>query len=276
MSQTFPTTSDTQAESLDVLRPPFDPNLKHPKELLGLADDLDVQLAPAAKFQETGSWASPRRSATLATSMAYSSVEYRLAPEYQAPAGLDDCYNGLVWVSKHASELGINPDQLLVYGCSGGGPLAAASVLLARQQQSPPIRAQMLVCPILDDRDNTVSAKQFEHGTVWCGKMNRQAWDLVIGRNMRGSHHVTELIAPARATNLKDLPPTFIDAGECEVFRDEAVAYASKLWEAGVSAELHIWQGGYHGFDQLQPESSIAQASKAAKKAWISRLFRNI
>lgn len=68
--------------------------------------------------------------------------------------------------------------------------------------------------------------------------------------------------APARATDLSGLPPTWIDVGAAELFRDEAVAYATKPWEHGVQAELHVWPGGWHAFDAAAPGSALGQATR--------------
>lgn len=110
-------------------------------------------------------------------------VEYRLAPEHPAPAALNDSYAGLAWIADHAIELGIDPAQIMILGGSGGGPIAAGCSLLARQNQHPTLNllAQMLLTPMLDDRGQTVSAKQFEHVGPWCGATNQMAWDCVLG-----------------------------------------------------------------------------------------------
>lgn len=208
------------------------------------------------------------------------SVEYRLAPEHPAPAALNDSYAGLVWVADHAAELGIDPAQIMILGGSGGGPIAAGCSLLARQNQHPTLNllAQMLLTPMLDDRGQTVSAKQFEHVGPWCGVTNQMAWDCVLEQDRPAQ--VDYMVAPARATDLTGLPPTFIDAGEAEVFRDEAVAYASLLWKCGVSTELHVWRGAFHGFEMPMPgapedsQAAVARASIAAKKLWIRRVFK--
>ncbi|KAJ5383585.1 Alpha/beta hydrolase fold-3 [Penicillium concentricum] len=199
-------------------------------------------------------------------------VEYRLAPEHPAPAALDDAYAGLIWTADNAAKLGIDPTKIMVLGGSGGAPIAAGCALLAHRNQSPKLRAQMLLTPMIDDRGETVSAKQYENVGPWCGATNLMAWDWVLG-SARGGPDVSELVAPARATDLTGLPPTFIDAGEAEVFRDEAVAYASKLWKFGVSAELHVWKGAFHGFDLMSGDSPVARSAVAAKISWIKRVF---
>lgn len=99
------------------------------------------------------------------------------------------------------------------------------------------------------------------------------AWDLVLGPK-RGGGDVSELVAPSRATDLRALPPTFIDAGACEVFRDKAIALASVMWKCGVSAELHVRPGAYHGFDMLSSQDApVAQASVQTKKSWLGRIL---
>ncbi|KAH7121487.1 Alpha/Beta hydrolase protein [Dactylonectria macrodidyma] len=200
------------------------------------------------------------------------SVEYRLAPEHRAPAALHDAYAGLVWTAENASHLGIDVSKIIVSGGSGGGPIAMGSAMLCRNNQKEYPCALMLQTPMLDDRDCTTSSKQFALDGPWCGITNRMAWDHVLGTE-RGGDAVSELVAPARATDLKGLPPTFIDAGTCEVFRDEAVAVASVLWKCGVSAELHIWPGAYHGFDMLSQEAPVSRASNNMKTSWLKRII---
>jgi acetyl esterase/lipase len=83
------------------------------------------------------------------------SVEYRLAPEHPHPTPVEDCYAGLVYLHEHAEELGVDPARIAVMGDSGGGGLAASLAILVRDRQGPPIARQILIYPMLDDR-NTV------------------------------------------------------------------------------------------------------------------------
>ncbi len=62
--------------------------------------------------------------------------------------------------------------------------------------------------------------------------------------------------APGRATDLSGLPPTLVDVGSADLFRDEDVAFASAIWAAGGDCELHVWLGGYHGFELITARSS--------------------
>ena len=200
------------------------------------------------------------------------SVEYRLAPEHPDPVPVEDCYAGLVWTADHLAELGIDPGRLVVAGFSAGGGLAAGTMLLARDRGGPQVRAQMLMCPMLDDRDATVSTQQYEGtGTVSRGT-NVTAWGALLGDRRAGAD-VTAYAAPARATDLSGLPPAYVDCGSAEVFRDEDVAYASALWAAGVQAELHVWAGGFHGFETMAPDTAVAQACVAARRDWLARVL---
>jgi acetyl esterase/lipase len=79
--------------------------------------------------------------------------------------------------------------------------------------------------------------------------------------------------APSRAPDLRFLPEAFIDVGTAEVFRDEAVEYASRLWECGCQAELHVWPGAWHGFAELAPEARLSVMAKEARAAWVRRVL---
>lgn len=199
-------------------------------------------------------------------------VAYRLAPEFPDPYPVRDCYAGLQWTAEHAAELGIDPSRLLIAGASAGGGLAAGTALLARDEGGPALAGQVLIYPMLDDRDQTVSTAQIDGVGVWDRISNLTGWSALLG-DRRGTDDVSIYAAPARATDLSGLPPAFIDCGSAEVFRDEDVAYATALWQAGVQAELHVWPGGFHGFDMVAPHTALAQAMTAARNAWVARVL---
>jgi acetyl esterase/lipase len=216
--------------------------------------------------------------------MAVVSVEYRLAPETPHPGPVEDCYAGLAWVAEHAAELGIDPARIIVGGASAGGGLSAAVALLARDRavragkgqngSGPVLAGQLLLCPMLDDRNDTPSARQMAAGP-WNRAANALGWTALLGE-AQGGPDVSPYAAPARATDLSGLPPAFIDVGSAETFRDEAVAYASRLWQAGGSAELHVWPGGFHAFAGMVPEATISKDSAEAPARWLRRLLANL
>lgn len=200
------------------------------------------------------------------------SVDYRLAPEHPDPYPVEDCYAGLVWTAAHAEELGIDPDRIVLVGQSAGGGLAAGTALLARDRRGPAVLAQILVSPMLDDSDSTVSTHQIDGVGVADRGMTRVGWEAYLG-DRRGGDDVSIYAAPARAGDLTGLPPAYLDCGSAEVFRDETVAYAGKLWAAGVQAELHVWPGAFHGFTSMQPHAALSRTAVAALATWTARLL---
>ncbi|XVV10025.1 alpha/beta hydrolase [Actinoplanes sp. CA-131856] len=199
-------------------------------------------------------------------------VEYRLAPEHPAPAALEDSYAALVWTAKHATELGIDPDKLITIGGSAGGGLAAGITLMARDRGFPALAGQVLMYAMLDEHNDSVSARQIDGLGIWDRTSNNTGWDFYLG-DRRGTDRITPYESASRAADVTNLPPTYVEAGSAEVFRDEDVAYASALWAAGGEAELHIWPGGYHLFELLAPGAALSVVARETRAAWIARLL---
>lgn len=200
------------------------------------------------------------------------SVGYRLAPEFPDPYPVEDCYAALTWVVEHACELGIDASRIVMIGGSAGGGLAAGTALLARDRGGPRVAGAMLFSPMLDDRDATVSTRQFDGSGGWDRAANARGWRALLG-DRHGGPSVTPYAAPARASDMAGLPRMFIDCGSAEVFRDEVVAFASAIWESGGDAELHLWQGGFHGYE-MERGAEISLATVAARESWLRRTLR--
>ena len=163
------------------------------------------------------------------------SVDYRLAPEHPYPAGLDDCYAGLVYLSQLAT-------RIAVHGQSAGGGLAAAVALRARDRNGPAIAYQSLGMPELDDRLETPSMQAFVGTPLWSRPQAIKSWEYYLAGRPADSY-----AAPARATDLAGLPPAHVTVMELDPLRDEGIAYATRLLQAGVSVELHAYPGTFHG-----------------------------
>ncbi|MFG2082057.1 alpha/beta hydrolase [Micromonospora tulbaghiae] len=199
-------------------------------------------------------------------------VDYRLAPEATGTTLVDDCYQGLRWVADNAAALGIDPGRVVVAGASAGGGLAAGVTLMARDLGGPAVAAQLLSCPMLDHRNDTTSSRQYTGPDgVWTREMNEFGWRSVLGD--RTGEEVSPYVSPALAGDLSGLPPTYVDAGTAEVFRDEDVTYASRIWAAGGQAELHMWAGGFHGFAALFPHVRVSAAARRAQADWLGRVL---
>ncbi|HTJ69180.1 MAG TPA: alpha/beta hydrolase [Actinospica sp.] len=202
------------------------------------------------------------------------SVGYRLAPENPYPAQINDVYAGLLWIVEHADELGIDPERIIAVGPSAGGALSAALALTVRDKGGPRLLGQLLMCPMLDDRNDSASALQMDGIEFWDRSRNKFGWTSLLG-DLWGGADVPQYAAPARATDLTGLPPAFLDVGSAEGLRDEIVDYASRIWAAGGRAELHVWPGGIHAFDREVPEARISQDAIAARRNWLARLLAN-
>ncbi|MEU1424829.1 alpha/beta hydrolase [Kitasatospora sp. NPDC005751] len=208
----------------------------------------------------------------LPLELAVISVEYRLAPRTRYPGPVEDCYAGLTWAAAHADRLGIDPARIVLGGKSAGGGLAAALALLTRDRGGPVPLGQLLLSPMLDDRDRTFSSHQLAGTDTWDRTSNATAWQALLG-DRYGAADLPPYAAPARATDLSGLPPAYIDVGSAETLRDEDVAYAQALWQAGGRAELHVWPGACHGFDTLAPHSALARDARGARTRWLRRLL---
>jgi acetyl esterase/lipase len=184
------------------------------------------------------------------------SVEYRLAPEHPYPAPLEDCYAGLLWTARHADELGVDPGRVVLAGASAGAGLAAGLALLARDRAEVSVAYQLLIYPMLDDRNVTPSSNL--DTVVWTRDANVLGWRAYLGAR-HGQDAIPPYAAPARATDLTGLPPAFIGVGTLDVFRDEDIAYALALLGAGVETELHVYPGAPHGFEMVVAETAVAR-----------------
>jgi acetyl esterase/lipase len=204
--------------------------------------------------------------------LAVVAVAYRLAPEHPHPAPVEDCYAGLKWLAEHGTDLGFDVNRIIISGCSAGGGLAAATTLLARDRGGPKLLGQMLQAPMLDDRCATRSMAQLADAGIWDGLSNLAGWTALLGER-RGGNDVSCYAAPARADDLSGLPPAHIDLGTVEALRDEAVDYAMRIWQAGGEAELHVWAGAFHSFDEWVPDAIVSRAANATRLAFLRRLL---
>jgi acetyl esterase/lipase len=134
----------------------------------------------------------------------------------------------------------------MIAGHSAGAGLAAGIALMARDRQPElKLHAQLLIYPMLDDRVETMSSQQNMESSMWSGKVDIIAWDWYLGpKAERATLEGLIYAAPSRATDLSGLPETFIEVETGDTFRDENIAYASKLLSCGVQTELHVYAGG--------------------------------
>lgn len=204
------------------------------------------------------------------TGVPFVSVEYRLAPEHPYPIPVSDCYAGLVWFHEHASEFGIDASKIAVMGDSGGGGLAAALTHWAKGKKGPGIAKQILIYPMLDDR-NVAHDDHLTAFAMWSAVDNETGWGAMLG-SRRGTRSVPPCAAPARMTDASGLPPMYIETGELDIFRNEDMVYAAQHGKAGISVEMHVHPGVPHGYDVFAPNSKISQRAFADRYKTISAI----
>lgn len=173
------------------------------------------------------------------------SVDYRLAPEHPAPAGLNDSYAVLTWMHERAADLGIDANRVAIGGESAGGGLAAALAIHTRDKGDYPICFQLLTYPMLDDRtgSETQPGDPLTGEFVWTRERNQLAWSYYLGASEPQAPYV-----PARTESVAGLPPTWLSTAALDLFRDENIDYAKRLLNAGVATELIVYPGTCHGF----------------------------
>ncbi|MBL8175434.1 MAG: alpha/beta hydrolase [Bryobacterales bacterium] len=189
------------------------------------------------------------------------SVDYRLAPEHQFPAAVDDAYAAVTWVADHAADLGIDPARLTVGGDSAGGNLATVVSILSRDRHGPPIACQALVYPVTDLSSlDTPSYIEFAEGCNLTRAMMLWFRGHYLAKEEDALHpHAS----PLRAPDLGGLPPALIVTAECDPLRDEAEAYAVRLEQAGVPVLLRRFDGMIHPFFSMS--GAIPQGAQALR-----------
>lgn len=191
------------------------------------------------------------RALTNAADRTVISVDYRLAPEHQFPAPLEDAYAALEWTAENAEAMQIDPEDIAIGGDSAGGNLAAAAALLARDRDGPSIDRQVLIYPVTDYAFDTDSYEENGEGYLLSKSDMEWFWDQYLRDEIDGKNTYA---APLQATDLADLPPATVVTCGFDPLRDEGAAYADALRDAGVDVN-HLQYGDcIHGAIQLLVE----------------------
>ncbi len=191
--------------------------------------------------------------------------DYTLSVDDPYPRGLEDCYDSLVWVKSNAQILGIIKNQIFVAGGSAGGGLTAALTLLARDRQEVSIAYQIPLYPMVDYAN--IPNEKEKKMLIWDVKRNEIAWKVYLGEHY-GSTKIPKYASPLYAGDFSNLPPLYTFVGSEDPFYEETIEYASRLKEAGVSVDCKTYEGAYHAFDIVAPNSTTS------KQAWAD-LFVN-
>lgn len=183
-------------------------------------------------------------------------VDYRLAPKYAFPIGVEDCYAALEWVFKNAESLGIDKNRIAIGGDSAGGNLSAAVSLMARDGMGPGICFQMLIYPCTDARQITESIKNYSDTPVWNPNLNRRMWKIYLKKGVPTKREYASLM---EAASLENLPDTYVEVSEFDCLRDEGINLAEALQKSGIHVELNKTAGTIHGFEMVKNSEFVKQ-----------------
>ena len=168
----------------------------------------------------------------------------------------EDVLSAVMWLRDHAPYLSVDPRRIAVMGDSGGGGPTAGAAILARDRGIR-LAKQLLIYPMLDDR-NTTPGPIPDALLTWGYDNNYTGWATLLGDEI-GTDAVSPVSAPARLAQFNGLPPAYVEVGDLDIFRDESIAYAGRLANAGVPVELHVHPGAPHGFERFVPDAAVAQ-----------------
>jgi acetyl esterase len=197
-------------------------------------------------------------------------VDYRLAPEFKFPAGVEDCMATLRWVAQHAREIGADAERIAVGGDSAGANLATVVAILARDEGYPKVVFQLLVYPCVAPEPETGSHHKFADGYL----LTRNTITWFYKLYLRSQKDVNDFrFAPLLRDDLSNLPPALVLVAGYDPLRDEGVDYARRMIEAGNRVALTNYEGMVHGFYLMggavdAARRAVAQSAAALREAF--------
>lgn len=183
------------------------------------------------------------------TSHTVISIDYRLAPEYPFPIGLEDCYWATREIFLNSEKLNFKQDDITLIGDSAGGNLAAAVSLMARDRGEFLPKRQILIYPSTyhDHSDNSPFPSIIENGKdyILTSKQIQDYMDLYVKDE---KDRLNPYVAPLLAEDLSNQPKTLIITAEFDPLRDEGEAYGFKLMKFGNDVKVYRIKNALHGF----------------------------
>jgi len=217
---------------------------------LGSAQDAQL---PVLVYYHGGGWVigdlethdTLCRQLANAAGCAVVAVDYRMGPEHHFPAAVDDCIAATRWVHDHASTLNLDATCLAVGGDSAGGNLAAVVTIAARESGTLPIVFQLLIYPATDQRYDSASHRTLGEGYL----LTTETMVYFRGHYIaEAAQHNDWRASPLLHPDLSHLPPAFVLTAGYDPLRDEGLAYAQRLTEAGVRSTQLCFERQIHGF----------------------------
>ena len=190
--------------------------------------------------------------------------EYRLTPANPYPTPVNDCYDTLAYIAENPLTA---TDRVIIYGESAGGDLAAEVMHMCRDKKLLEPMAHMLIYPVTDSAQHYASLTEYDHAT-WSREANLTMWKLYLdGRDASELQYAV----PMLMDNFAGFPPVYIEPSEMDTLRDQAIAYAQKMRDAGVDVTESVIAGAYHGFDGNM-SSELVKRTLEARVAWLKAI----
>lgn len=187
------------------------------------------------------------------------SLAYPLAPRHRFPDAVEAGYAALQWTYKQRHKLAGKGAGVYLAGDEAGGNLAAAVALVARDRDHPPLAGQVLVAPMLDPCVGTASLREAQCGNAGACKW-ADGWQQYLRGPMDAEHPYA---VPGKATRLVGLPPALVLTGEDDPMRDEALAYAQRLRNAGIAVTSKLLHN-HTGWPDSLTEPPVQECPYAA------------
>jgi acetyl esterase/lipase len=195
---------------------------------------------------------------------------YRVSLNNPFPTSLEDCYAALKWTNDNAAMLGIDKNKIAIGGDSAGGNLATCVAQMALDRKEINLCFQLLVYPVCDHTLRTESMQTFQDTPLWNTPSSKLMWEVYLRGKDR--HNLPNYVSALQRTDLKGLPPAYIETAEYDCLRDEAILYAQKLKEAHIEVELNQTQGTIHAYD-IVGKSSITKNSIQRRISALRKVF---
>lgn len=186
--------------------------------------------------------------------------DYRLAPEHPYPTAIEDCYSCLEWLGEEAKSQNVDPSRIAVLGDSAGGGIAAGLAIMARDKGlSPPLARQMLIGSMLDDRSTLRKQPAIDSMATWRTDDNITGWQAYLRSHTASANGVSPYAAPSRVEDVSGLASLYLEVPDIDIFRDENVTYATRIAQANIETEVHVWSGVPHSFELFSPKITATQ-----------------
>lgn len=174
-------------------------------------------------------------------------IEYRLAPEYKFPKGIEDCYDVTKWIHDNAEELKIDSNKISVGGDSSGGNFAAVLAQMIKKSGEFKIQKQVLIYPVTDFSGISKESAQI-YTPVGSSDEKNSGPDFMEMYLNKDDDLYNPMLSPLLNTSLENLPEALFIEAECDALRDDGLYYAKALKDSGVQVDYQVYEGMPHAF----------------------------